>query len=84
MSTGENTFLSKNVLVTIVQEFNGNLSSALDREITGVERLKILDEIQTTESSGGMSGNSMVLYILIGGITGVVLIMAMCVFVTCW
>lgn len=84
MSTGENTFLSKNVLVTIVQEFNGNLSSALDREITGVERLKILDEIQTTESSGGMSGNSLVLYILIGGIAGVVLIMAMCVFVTCW
>lgn len=83
VSTGGNKFLSKHVLLTIVQEFRGNLSSALGgKEITGVGRLH-LDVVKETDPPGS-SGKTKILYIFFGVFLGIVLILAVCIVVTCW
>lgn len=83
VSTGGNKFLSKHVLLTIVQEFRGNLSSALGgKEITGVGRLH-LDVVKATDPPGS-SGKTKILYIFFGVFLGIVLILAVCIVVTCW
>jgi len=83
VSTGDNKFLNKNILLAVVQEFRGNLSRALGKEITGTGRLH-LDVVKTTESTDGSSGKSKILYIFFGVFAGIVLILVVCIFVTCW
>ena len=82
VSTGDNKFLSKDVLVVIVEEFRGNLSDALGKRITGWGRLHI-DFAKTTESTGS-SGKNRVLYYFFAGFAGVVLVLVVFVSVTCW
>jgi len=83
VSTEDNKFLSRNTLLNIVIEYQGNLSSALDRKITGVARLNLdLFTIRSTES--GTSGLTKLLYIFFGAFFGVVLLAGVCICVTCW
>ena len=82
VSTGGSKFVSKDILFAVVEEFRGNLSATLGKEITGWGRLHP-DFFQATDSSGS-SGKSNILYYFFGAMGGALLILAVCVFVTCW
>lgn len=83
VSTEDNKFLSRNTLLNIVIEYQGNLSSALDRKITGVARLN-LDVFTIRPTESGTSGITKLLYIFFGAFFGVVLLAGVCICVTCW
>ena len=84
VSTEDNKFLSRNTLLSIVIEYQGNLSSALDRKITGVARLNLdVFTFRPTESSG-TSEKTKLLYIFFGAFFGVVVLAGVCICVTCW
>lgn len=84
VSTGDNKFLSKNILLKVIEEYQGNLSSALDRKITGVARLHLDVFTFGPTESPGTSGKTELLYIFFGAFCGVMLILAVCICVTCW
>lgn len=84
VSTGENKFLSKHYLLSIVQEHQSNLSRVLGKEITGARAFTI-NEVKTTKSSSGTTSlKSLLLYIFFGAFVGVLLILAVCISVACW
>ena len=86
VSTGDNKLLPKNVLFAIVQEpeYKGNLSTALGKEITGAGRLHYDIITFSPTDSSGTSGKTEVLYLFFAVFSGVVVILGLCICVTCW
>lgn len=84
VSTGDNKFLSRNTLLDVIIEYQGNISSALDRKITDVARLNLyLFTFGPTESPG-TSKKTKLLYMFFGAFFGVVFLVGVCICVTCW
>ena len=84
VSVGDNKFLSKNTLLDVIKEHQGNLSSALDRKITGVARLNPdLFTFGPTESPG-TSKKTKLFYVFFGAFFGVAFLVGVCICVTCW
>ncbi|XP_020603985.1 uncharacterized protein LOC110042936 [Orbicella faveolata] len=83
-STGDNKFLSRSTLLNVIVEYQGNLSRALDRRITGVARLNLDVYTFGPTESPGTSGKTKLLYIFFGAFFGVVFLLGVCICVTCW
>ncbi|XP_078384376.1 uncharacterized protein LOC144666842 [Oculina patagonica] len=84
VSTGDNIFLSKNILLNVITEYKGNISSALDRTITGVSRLHFEVATFTPTESDATSGKTKFMYVFFGAFCGAVIIVALCICVACW
>lgn len=84
VSTGDNKFLSRSTLLNVIIEYQGNLSRALDRRITGVARLNLDVYTFGPTESPGTSGKTKLLYIFFGAFFGVVFLLGVCICVTCW
>ena len=83
VSTGDNKFLSKNILLNVIVENQANISNTLDKTITDVSRLYELFTSSPPDSTV-TSGKTKFLYVFFGAFGGAVVIVALCICVTCW
>ena len=81
VSNAESAVLSRNVLFSIVEDYKGNLSASLGRNITGVARLNFFTNATPT---AGVSEKNKFLAIFFGVFAGLVIILAVVIAVTCW
>ncbi|KAJ7372295.1 hypothetical protein OS493_019739 [Desmophyllum pertusum] len=85
VSTGGNKFLSKNILLNVIQDYQENLSSALGgKKITGVGRLHYEVITFSPTEAPASSGKTQLMYVFFGAFFGAVVILAVCICVTCW
>ena len=84
VSTGDSKFLSKNTLVSVIEEYQGNVSSALERKVTGVGRLHFEVATFSPTESSAISGKTKLMYVFFGAFCGALVVVALCICVACW